>query len=64
MITLEKQLNNTTDQSFSYMVEQLARVQINVSQDGTITVQLVNNEQWDENFAQIASQSTGFSFKS
>ncbi len=63
MITLQKQLDNTTGQSFSYMAEQLARVQINVAPDGTVTVQIVNSEQWDENFLQIASQSTGLPIK-
>jgi len=63
MITLQKQLDNTTGQSFSYMAEQLARVQINIAPDGTVTVQLVNSEQWDENFLQIASQSTGLPIK-
>jgi hypothetical protein len=63
MIILQKQLDNTTGQSFSYMAEQLARVQINVALDGTVTVQLVNSEQWDENFLQIASQSTGLPIK-
>ena len=63
MITLQKQLDNTTGQSFSYMAEQLARVQINIATDGTVTVQLVNSEQWDENFLQIASQSTGLPIK-
>ncbi len=63
MIILQKQLDNTTGQSFSYMAEQLARVQINVAPDGTVTVQIVNSEQWDENFLQIASQSTGLPIK-
>ena len=63
MIILQKQLDNTTGQSFSYMAEQLARVQINIASDGTVTVQLVNSEQWDENFLQIASQSTGLPIK-
>jgi len=63
MIILQKQLDNTTGQSFSYMAEQLARVQINIATDGTVTVQLVNSEQWDENFLQIASQSTGLPIK-
>lgn len=63
MITLEKKLDNQTGQSFSYMAEQLARVQINVAPDGTVTVSLVNDVQWDENFLQIASQSTGLPIK-
>ena len=63
MITLEKKLNNQTGQSFSYMAEQLARMQIDVAPDGTITVLLVNDAQWDENFLQIASQSTGLPIK-
>ena len=63
MITLEKKLDNTTGQSFAYMAEQLTRVQINIAPDGTVTVELVNNEQWDENFLQIASQSTGLPIK-
>jgi len=63
MITLQKQLDNTTGQSFSYMSEQLARVKIDIDIDGKITVELVNNEIWDENFLQIASQSTGLSIK-
>lgn len=63
MITLEKKLDNQTGQSFSYMTEQLARMQIDVAPDGTITVLLVNDAQWDENFLQIASQSTGLPIK-
>lgn len=63
MITIEKKLDNQTGQSFSYMAEQLARVQINVAPDGTVTVLLVNDVQWDENFLQIASQSTGLPIK-
>lgn len=63
MITLEKKLDNQTGQSFSYMAEQLARVQINIAPDGTVTVSLINDIQWDENFLQIASQSTGLPIK-
>ena len=63
MITIEKKLDNQTGQSFSYMAEQLARVQINITPDGTVTVLLVNDIQWDENFLQIASQSAGLPIK-
>lgn len=62
-MTLEKKLDNQSGQTYSYMTEQLARVKIDIASDGTISVSLVNDIQWDENFLQIASQSTGLPIK-
>ena len=60
---LTKKLDNQNGQSFSYMAEQLARVKIDILADGTVVINLVHDENWDENFLQIASQSSGLAIK-
>lgn len=63
MLQLEKKLNNQTGQSFSYATEQLARVKIDVSEDGTVTISLIDDSDKNENFLLIASQSSGLEIK-
>lgn len=63
MLIFDKKLNNTTGNTYEYVVEQLARVKIQIDIDGTIKVFLINDENWDENFIQIASLSTGIPIK-
>lgn len=60
---LEKKLDNQSGQAYSYMTEQLARVRIDIAPDGTITLNIVSDTNWDENFLQIASQSSGIPIK-
>lgn len=63
MITLNTQLNNPNNIEVSYMLETLARLKINILSDGTVTVEVVHDEEKDLCFLQTASLSSGLSIK-
>ena len=63
MITLNTKLDNPNNIEASYMLENLARVKINILADGTVTVELVNDDDKDLFFIKTASLSSGLAIK-
>ena len=63
MITLDKKLDNPNNIEVSYMLETLARLKINILSDGTVTVEVVHDEEKDPFLLQTASLSSGLSIK-
>lgn len=63
MITLNTKLDNPNNIESSYMLENFARIKINILSDGTVTVELVNDDEKDLFFIKTASLSSGLSIK-
>ena len=63
MITLDTKLDNPNNIEVSYMLETLARLKINILSDGTVTVEVVHDDEKDPFFLKTASLSSGLPIK-